>query len=616
MFIASAKNKISNFTQRIRGILPSKEGKKIFLQESLDKKLVQNLSESRFPSPKQLRQLPQFLSVKEKRVIKILSSLIFICLIFLTANFYLNHIQIVPAQAGSYTEGVVGNPQYINPLFSQVNDVDADLVKLIFSGLLKYDSLTGEITPDLAEGYEISDDQKTYTFYLRDNLKWQDNEPLTIDDVIFTVELARYKETKSPLGVSFKGVTIEKINDKTIKFTLTEPYAPFLSVLTFGILPKHIWEDVNLANINLAEYNLKPIGSGPYQVVSRILDKEGNIKSYLLTVNKKYYAKQPFIENLTLKFFSGYNEAVQALRTREIQGLSFIPVEMMEGLDTKEHLNKYPIALPQYVSVFLNQDGNEFLKDKNIREALTLAINKNELIKNALGEKGKTIDSPFLSDEWMNTELEKDSFNPEKARELIEQSKFTKTEDDQFYKKEVTENKETTEKELSIKITSVNSVKNALLTEEIKKYWEQIGIKAEVNLLDAAEIKKSIEEKNYEALLYGEIIGFDPDPYPFWHSSQIESNGLNLAKFSNKEADKLLEEARISGSNELRKEKYLKFQEILYNEKPAIFLYQPAYDYMIDKGIKGAEIAKVNIPSDRFSNITDWYIKTKKEFNW
>ncbi len=614
-FILSTKNKILNFFDKIRGKFSRKKIRVHTLQSSLDKKLVQNLSKSRLPNFKQLRQLPQFLSVREKTTIKILSFIIFICAIFLGTNFYLNHIKIIPAQTGEYIEGIVGSPQYINPLFSQINDVDSDLVKLVFSGLLKYDSETGELKPDLADRYEISEDQKTYTFYLKENLMWQDDEPLTIDDVIFTVELAKYPNTKSPLGASFKGITVEKIDDRTIKFTLTEAYAPFLSILTFGILPKHIWEEVNSANITLAEYNLKPVGSGPYKVDSLLKDKEGNIKEYLLTANDRYYFNPPFIKNITLKFFTGYNEAVQALKTRTIQGLSFLPTEIDENIK-KEHLNHYELNLPQHISLFFNQEKNEFLKDINIREALTYAINKKELIDNALDGKGKIISNPLVTENWAKN-LKQDEFDQGKSKELIEKSDFTKNEEDLYYKKEVTnEEDEKEEKELTITITSINSMKNALIIEEIKRYWEEINVKTEINLLDAAELKKAIEEKNYEVLLYGEIVGFDPDPYPFWHSSQNKVGGLNLSGFDQEEADKLLEEARVTIQRDTREEKYKKFQEILTREKPAIFLYQPIYDYMVDKNIKGVKIEKVVSPADRFSNVKDWYTKTKKQFFW
>ncbi|MEA2088992.1 MAG: ABC transporter substrate-binding protein [Patescibacteria group bacterium] len=615
LFIISTKNKINNIIDKIIGKIFTKRSDNI-LQDSLDKKLVLNLSKSHFPTLKQLRKLPHFLSNKERIIIKSLSVVICICAILLSINFYLNHIQVIPTVAGTYTEAIVGSPQYINPLFCQANNTDADLVKLIFSGLLKYDGETQKLKPDLCEKYEISEDQKTYIFYLRENLLWQDNEPLTADDVIFTVELSKYQKVKSLLGISFKGVKTEKINDRTLKFILEEPYAPFISVLTFGILPKHIWEEVSLTNINLAKYNLKPIGSGPYKADSFIKDEEGNIKSYLLTINDKYYSKKPLIKNLSLVFFSSYIEAVEALKTRSVQGLSFIPTEMEEELKNKEHLNNFSFPIQQYTALFLNQNKNDLLKNKEIRKALSLAVNQEKIIDDLLKNKANIVDGPILKTKWIDKENQKHIFNPEESKKLIESLKFIKNEDDKFYHKEITIDGEKEDKELTVIIVSANSKRNIEITEIIKKYWENIGVKTEIELLENPEIKNRIEEKNYEILLYGEMTGFDPDPYQFWHSSQNKKGGLNLSSFSNKKVDKLLEEALATNDVKIRKEKYNEFQKILNDETPAIFLYQPIYSYMIDNNIKGVKISNVIIPSDRFSNISDWYIKTKKQFYW
>ncbi|MCK4744518.1 peptide ABC transporter substrate-binding protein [Candidatus Parcubacteria bacterium] len=613
----SIKSFFQKSKDKIKSIL-SRQNQKSQIHNDLDQKLVLGLSKTKIPSLGQLRQLPKFLSIKEKRIIKILFLIIFICLIFQTGYFYLTHIKIVPASAGDYIEAVIGSPQYINPIFSSVNDVDADLTQLIFSGLLKYDNITGELKPDLCETYEISEDLKSYTFYLRDNLLWQDGEPLTVDDIIFTVELIKHPEIeKSPLRVSFIGVDIEKIDDKTVKFILQEPYTPFLSVLTFGILPKHIWEDVNLYNLNLAEYNLKPVGSGPYRVKSRVIDRDGNIKSYVLTINDKYYNDKPFIKNLTLIFFSDYNEAVNALKTKSIQGLSFPPIDLEEELLLKESLDSYPLILPKYTAIFFNQGQNQFLEDKNIREALGLAIDKNKIAQVLMKNRVKLIDGPILSNyKDYHQEISEIEFNVEKSKELIEKAKFKKEEDSEFYKKKINVDGKIEEQELLVSLTLIDSPQNTELAEMIKSFWKEIGVNTEINLLEISEIKKAIDDRNYQALLYSEILGFDPDPYPFWHSSQISFPGLNLSGFSNKEADKLLEDARIVIDKNIRIEKYKKFQEILNAEKAAVFLFQPVYDYVIDKNIKNVNISNIVVPSDRFSNINEWYIKTERQFSW
>ncbi|MEA2065246.1 MAG: peptide ABC transporter substrate-binding protein [Patescibacteria group bacterium] len=617
MFVVKIKNFFQKLLNKTIGKFRGKK-QKIQNDSDLDQKLVSRLNKTKIPNLMQLRQLSQFLSIKEKKIIKILSLIIFLCLIFQASYFYLTHIKIVPASAGDYTEGVIGSPQYINPIFSSVNDVDADLAQLIFSGLLKYDNITGELKPDLCKRYEISEDLKSYTFFLRDNLLWQDGEPLTVDDIVFTVELIKHPEIeKSPLRVSFIGVDVEKIDDKTVKFILHEPYAPFLSILTFGILPKHIWEEVNLYNLNLAEYNLEPVGSGPYKVKTRVIDRNGNIKSYVLTVNDEYYSDKPFIKNLTLIFFSDYNEAANALKTKSIQGLSFPPINIEEELSLKGSLNLYPLILPKYTAIFFNQNQNQFLEDKNIREALDLAIDKNKIAQVLMRGMAKPINGPILFNyKDYYQEISEIEFNIEKSKELIEKAKFKKEENSEFYKKKINVDGEVEEQELLISLTLIDSPQNIELAGMIKDFWKEIGVNTEINLLEISEIKKVRDERNYQAMLYSEILGFDPDPYPFWHSSQVSFPGLNLSGFNNKEADKLLEDARIIIDKDIRIEKYKKFQELLNEEKTAIFLFQPIYDYVIDKNIKNVKISNIVVPSDRFSNINEWYIKTERQFSW
>ncbi len=243
-----------------------------------DTLLVQSLSkQDKIPSGKQLKFISKYLSGGERLIIRLLIGVIIISLGALSLNFYWTHSTLTPAIGGTYTEGLVGSPHYVNPLFAQASDVDLDLSSLVFSGLLKF-SDTG-ITKDLAEDYQISADQKVYTFQLRKNVQWHDGEKFTADDVIFTFARINNPKTKSPLLFNFQGINIEKIDDYTVRFTLSEPFAPFLESLRVGILPTHIWNNIPPENMALAEYNLKPIGCGPYKFQSLTKNKNGTVKN-------------------------------------------------------------------------------------------------------------------------------------------------------------------------------------------------------------------------------------------------------------------------------------------------------------------------------------------------
>jgi peptide/nickel transport system substrate-binding protein len=613
-------NCFKNLALRVKDYLLSKgQGLKktqlnLLKQKDLDKKLVFSIRQ-KFDLPKilQFKMLPVVLSVKEKKTIKLLIALSLISFLFLGWRFYTAHLKIVPGQGGDYTEGVIGGPKYINPILSQTADIDMDLSRLIFSGLLKYDAQQ-KIVGDLAEKNELSSDQKNYTLWLKKNIHWQDDEKLNAEDVIFTFQSIKNPNFKSPLSVNFQGVEIEKINDQTVKFKLTEPYAPFLSLLTFGILPRHIWEDIEPATAGLADYNLiSPLGSGPFQAKVFNRDKSGKIKSYTLERNENYYDQKPYLDKITFVFFDAKDDALLALKNKTIEGLSFLTFEQKEELAKKESLNFYTLKIPQYTALFINQK-NDLLKNKNFRQALAYSLDKEKIVSQNLAGNAELINGPILPDfVGYKEDLKTYEYDPAKTKKTIESLGWQKLKpEDKFYKKK--ENKE--ERELKLTLTIINKELNQHLAQVIKNYWEDVGIKVEIKPIEPTEAQEKIfRAHDYEILLYGENLGLDADLYPFWHSSQIAASGFNLSQFANKEADKILEEARATTDLKARHDKYVYFQNILTEEIPAIFLYRPIYYYAVDKKIKGLNLDNIYIAnsSDRFNGIENWYIKTKKK---
>ncbi len=501
----------------------------------------------------------------------------------------------------------MGYPKLINPLYSSLNQVDQDVSKLVYSGLVRIDNQQN-IVPDLAESWQISNDQKKYLFVLRDNLYWHDGTPLKVEDVLFTFEAIKNPDFKSPLASNFSDVTVEIVDDKTIKFELQEPYTPFLENLTVGILPEHLWRDVNPGNALLADYNLKPIGSGPYKLESLSKDKLGNIKSYTLIANEDYYLKEPYIQEVIFKFYPDYNSGVEALSSRNVDGISYLPKEMRNNLRIRKDLNFHSLQLPQHTSLFFNEKNNPALEQIEVRKALAHALNKQQIVEEAIETEGEVIDAPILPGFiGYNPKIATYDYNLEKAKELLTEAGY-----------EMPESTSTSYRikdgeELAFIITTVNNSENSLAAQAIQKMWQEVGIKVNLNLIDSQSIKNQvIKNRDYEILLFGEIVGIDPDPYPFWHSSQTGENGLNLSNFVNKEADQVLEEARQITDPQKRHDKYVHFQNILNQYLPAIFLYTPKYIYPMSEQVKGFDTQNIVSPSDRFSNIINWYIKTKR----
>lgn len=577
-------------------------------QKKLDEKLVLNLSKSRLPTFKQLKLLPQFLNNQERVLLKFLTGVIIICFIGLGINYYFQKTILVPKKGGSYIEGLVGIPKYINPLLATYNDVDQDLVTLVFNGLIKINN-QGLVVLDLASEYQISEDKKTYTFKLKENVIWHDGEKFTADDVVYTFNALSDPEWQSLWRSYFTNITIEKIDELTVSFILKEPNSLFLENLTFGILPIHLWQNIPAFNATLAELNKKPIGTGPFKFSNLIKDKSGNIRTIKLVRNDQYFEKPPYLEELTFKFYGDFETASEALRNDNIQGLGLLPNDYLQRLEKNNNLTYYSLSLPQYTAVFLNLNNNEFLKSKNLRQALAYAIDKQKILNEAVEQKGQLITGPILPGYLgYHANLKNYHYDQVKAAQLLEAAGWLLTTDSatgQSVRKKA-------DKILNLKLTTADKIEYTKAAEIIKDNWSALGITVELEIIPKNKIiNEIIEPRNYQALIFGEII--KNDPFPFWHSSQTQSPGTNLAIWSNRDVDKLIEEGHNTADQKIRDEKYIKFQEILVEEVPTIFLYNPTHLYPVDRKIKGINTLRINTPADRFTNITEWYIKTKRQ---
>ena len=573
-------------------------------KKELDKKLVFSLSHSRVPSLGQWKYLKKAFSPGERFAFNAAMAVLIIALIFLGLRLYQKHVYLVPKEGGKYVEAAIGAPKYVNPIFCQTNDVDQDLANLIFSSLVKYDE-SGEVIYDLLSKHEISEDQKVYTFYLRQDAKWHDGETLDADDVLFTIETAQNPDINSPLYLNLRGIETEKIDDHAFKMVLKEPFSPFLSTLNFGIMPQHIYQDIPPENISLAEYNLKPIGAGPFKFKTLTRGSFGDIKQYNLERNENYYGKKPYLDNIIFRFYPDIISAVEALKNKHVEGISYITKEYEEKLPQKANIHYYHLSLPQYAAVFYNTK-NEILAEKKVREALAFATNKENILTKALSGYGETAEGPILKGSLGYTnEVKKFDYNPEEAARILEEAGWKMNEEKTFRVKG--------DKELKITVTTVNQADYLAALELLQAEWEKIGVKIEINVVDSRRIRTEvIKPREYDALLYGQVIGYDSDPYPFWHSSQQRDPGLNLSIYYKKEIDKILEEARKISNPQERSAKYQDFLKIMAEEQPALFLYSPNYTYGLAKKVKGFEVKKIVSPQDRFSKVEYWYINTKR----
>ncbi|PWB38899.1 MAG: hypothetical protein C3F02_01385 [Parcubacteria group bacterium] len=574
----------------------------------INEQLVLQLNKKSWPSWHQLRQIGQILRRTEKIKMVIALLILVSSLAIFSWRAYARHSTLLPAQGGSYTEGLIGVPRLINPILVST-DADRDLVKLVYSGLLKYDQ-QGNIIPDLAKAYKINAEQTTYTFELQNNLRWHDDQPITVDDVIFTVASIKNPDFGSPFRNSFNGVTVKKINDTTVQFILTKPFAPFLSALTVGLIPEHLWYSIPAFGASLAELNTKPIGSGPYRFKSLSRDASGNIKTYTLEAYDHYHFGAPYIKELNFKFFADFSAGVTALENKNVEGLSFLPKEyknQVRGGQTQFH----NLQLPQYTAVFYNPKNNKLLEDDKLRSALALAVNKNRVLTEVLNNDGQIIDTPILPGlTGYDAAIKGPQYDPDQAKKILSDLGWTIAEGQTFRQKKNGNDLV----DLAIKLTTVDQTETVKAVAIIKENWEAIGVRTDLEIVSKDKIRQNvIEPRQYEALLYGQVINTSSGPYPFWHSSQTQNPGLNLSIFSNKDIDKYLDQIRIAKAEDQKIEPLKNFQTKLIELNFAIFLYNPTYIYPTSAKLKGLDQLRfINLPADRFDNINSWYIKTKR----
>ncbi|OGM99478.1 MAG: hypothetical protein A3B91_04180 [Candidatus Yanofskybacteria bacterium RIFCSPHIGHO2_02_FULL_41_29] len=550
-----------------------------------------------------LKLLPGILSKKERFFIFAFLTIILGSIISIPITTYHHFTKPVAARGGHITEGIVGEPRHINPLLSQT-DADRDLVKLIYSGLFKYNK-NGKLIPDLAKSYEVSSDELNYTIYLKDGLKWHDGTALTVDDVIFTVQTAQNTDYGSLQRINWQGVELEKANDRTIIFKLKNKYAQFFNNLTLGILPEHLWENIKPINFALSELNLKPIGSGPYKFKKLQKDKSGRIRLYEMRANPDFHNSRPFIEEVELKFYESENALVDGYNKNEVNNISLISPQNIKKVKYKQRLNIQRILMPRYFGVFFNQNQSKVFSDKNIRQALAYATDKEALIQKVLDDNGVIISSPMIGAILKSSEeVKRYQFDQELAKEILKKSGWDKAGENGILIKK--------DEKLTIKLTTSIWSELVDVAEELKKQWAKIGVDVQIEVLPTSDLQQIIKERNYQALLFGEILNLDPDPFSLWHSSQKRDPGLNLALYDNKSADALLEEARKTINPDERIKKYNEFQNLVIDDIPALFLYSPYYIYGQTKKIIGFENDIIATPSDRFLDIEKWYVETKR----
>lgn len=510
----------------------------------------------------------------------------------------------IPAHGGRLSEGVMGLPRSINPVLA-FTDVDLDLSTLIYSGLMKYEN--GKLVPDLAKSYTVSPDGLTYTFILRPESRFHDGTPVTADDVEFTVQKVQDLVIKSPRRTDWTNIVAKAVSPTEIQFVLKQPYAPFLANTTLGIIPKHIWSKINSDQFIYSQYNIEPIGSGPYELKSIQRDSGGIPINYNLTSFGRYHNKEAFISEFYVYFYPNEKALIEAYSSGIVESIARISShEVARIASTTPSAKIIHTPLPRIFGIFFNQNQAPIFIQKEVRQALNIATDKQQVIDTVLSGYGVESDGPIPH-----------SVNPastfsanislEKARDILNKAGWVMNANGVMEKKD----KKGAVQTLEFSIATVDSPDLKRTAEIIRAQWEKIGARVTVKVFEYGDLYQNIiTTRKYDALLFGESVGKDLDLYAFWHSSQRNSPGLNVALYVNSKVDKILEDARVTTDNETKEKLYSQFEDIIQTDVPVIFLYSPEFIYIVPERLHGMSQSSVSVPSDRFYGVSKWYVET------
>jgi len=648
-------------------ISAKKGSSKPLVSSALDLAMIKSVRKQPYPYLKQVKHFKRFLTPTERKIYRFGLFGLIAGIAWFGLSFYTHNTTLVAAQGGEYIEGMVGSPALINPLFASLSDVDKDIARLVYSGLMKVDE-KGNLVTDMAENFSLSEDKKTYTFFLKKNIVWHDGKAFTSKDVVFTFETIQNRSVNSPLSVSFQTVKVSAVDDYTLQFTLPEVYTPFPSSLTIGILPEHVWSEIPVEQIRLARINLKPVGTGPFEFFQLVSDKSGYISEYSLKRFDRYYDRVAYLDTITFRFFASYDgddsstAAIEALREQNIDGVNFVPISLKDRADRK-HTMLYTPLLPQYTALFFNEKRQPVLAQKDVRLALSVAIDKEKIIKDTQKGDALAIFGPILAGYpgYASTVTGTLSYSLENANALLDKY-FVRVNADEYKEKrkgelekewllenapatgttstlpvassssvEMQQFVENTLKEeftgaqtffrktkkdtdiISIHLLTVDTVEYHKAAELIASFWQEVGVQTRVEYVSSKSLSRDIlKDRKYDVLLYGVLLGSDPDQYPFWHSSQASYPGLNLAQYADKTVDGILEKIRTTDKTEDLVSLYRQFEDKILQDIPAVFLYSPQYHYAVEDKVKGIQVTRITEPSDRLSGAANWYIKTKR----
>lgn len=521
---------------------------------------------------------------------------------------YYQTLQTVPG--GIYNEGVLGRFTNANPIYA-TQDADTTVSRLIFAGLMTYDT-KGKLVGDLASGYEVDAAGSTYTVKLKPKLTWQDGQPLTSEDVLFTFKTIQNPDVQSPLQAGWQGVEITAPDPSTVVFKLPGVLAAFPYSLTTGILPKHLLASVPPADMRSSDFNtVKPVGAGPFMF--QAVEVSGNAnprfaqQQIALNPFGGYNSGPPKLQRFVVRVFADKGQLIDAFKEDQLTGVEGL-TEVPDDIRDNDSFLQHNLPLRATNMVFFKMTSG-VLAEEPVRQALVRGADTMDIIKD-LGYPARPVRQPVLSSQI--------GFDPALSQPQYDLKAAKKILDDAGWRESKNGTRAKDGKELSFSLTTANTRDYRMVTKKLKKQWKELGVDLKTQVLTPADFQTVLTSHGYEAVLYGISIGPDPDVFVYWDSSQADirsQNRLNLSEYQNPDADAALEAGRTRLDPNLRAIKYRPFLEAWQRQAPALGLYQPRLLYMTNGNVSGLEEHAVNTAADRLNNVHNWQIREARVTN-
>ena len=506
-------------------------------------------------------------------------------------------VLVEPArESDSYVEAIADEPPLFNPVLAPFTLAGQDVLPLVFASLVRADP-AGGLEPDLAEAWEVSADGRAYTFRLRDGLAWHDGAPLDARDVEFTIALIQAPDHQGSqeLADLWRGVAVEVPDPRTVTFRLPDPLASFPEHLTVGLLPRHLLGGVPASALPLHPFNRRPIGSGPYRVAA--LEPE----RVVLERSLDYHGAPPWPGRIELRPFAERPAAVEALLAGRVDGLAHLRADEVERVAATPGLVVYSVPERSKVATLSLNVQAELFRDRTVRLALARAIDRDGLIRRALGGRAEPAFGPIAVQSWAYARVPATGeYDPIEAAALLDAA---------GWRTGASGIREREGRPLAFTMLTADSAERIAVAHDLANQLARAGFDARVRALPADELTEDyLERRQFEAALMGHwAMGSDPDVYPQWHSSQAAPIGGNYAGFGDPDVDRWLELGRAQRRPENRRDAYLHFQARWAEEQPSVVLYHPLHSFAVGDDIRGIRADPVPDSSWRLRDSVNWY---------